>query len=124
MDFHEPLYLAGQLRYLMALRGHATVRSLAYRAEITEVSLGRILREEQNPTISTVRQLAQALGVRPYELLMPPDHDIETPRPDLLAQLLRHAHQLNEPVLHALVTIAAAAITASAPEREREYCQQ
>jgi transcriptional regulator with XRE-family HTH domain len=54
-----------QLRTLAAL----TQEELAGRAGITATALSRIERDEAEPRPSTLRKLATALGVEPYELI-------------------------------------------------------
>lgn len=124
MDFHERLYLGERIEYEMALQG-LNAREVARRADITDMSMSRLRRSKHgeikgNPTLNMLRRVAQALNIHAYELLMPPEFVLATPEFDLLVQLMQHANQLDERMLHALVAMAEAAVLTSAAQLE--YC--
>ena len=53
----------------LRIREAMTQRELAQLAGITETTLSRVERDEREPHMSTVRKLAEALGVHPRELI-------------------------------------------------------
>ena len=66
----EVLYIGDRLRQLRK-RSLMTQEQLAERSGIAVSTVIRIERNQVEPQGSTIRKLAQALGVNPYELVKP-----------------------------------------------------
>jgi transcriptional regulator with XRE-family HTH domain len=62
------VYVGENLRRLRTLNA-LTQAQLAERAELTETAVARAERNETEPHMTTVRKLADALGVHPRELV-------------------------------------------------------
>ena len=72
------LQTTGAVVYLARLRfwreqAALTQAELAAKAGITQTHLSRIERGEIQPRPATIRRLAEALGVRPADLMPPPE---------------------------------------------------
>jgi transcriptional regulator with XRE-family HTH domain len=65
-------HVAGRLRFYRE-RAALTQQELAQKAGITQAQLSRIERLQVQPLPSTIRRLAEVLGVAPSELMGPPD---------------------------------------------------
>ena len=66
----EVLYIGDRLR-LLRKRSLMTQEQLAERSSVAVSTIIRIERNQVEPHGSTIRKLAEALGVEPYELVMP-----------------------------------------------------
>jgi XRE family transcriptional regulator, regulator of sulfur utilization len=62
------VYIGENVRRLR-VREAMTQRELAAKAGITETTISRIERDEREPHMSTIRKLADALGVHPRALV-------------------------------------------------------
>lgn len=59
----------GELIRLLRRRKGWTQRELAQRAGVTQTTIVRLERGDTEPVISTIRKVAEALGVPPAEIL-------------------------------------------------------
>jgi transcriptional regulator with XRE-family HTH domain len=66
----EVLYIGDRLR-LLRKRSLMTQEQLAERSSVAVSTIIRIERNQVEPHGSTIRKLAEALGVEPYELVKP-----------------------------------------------------
>jgi transcriptional regulator with XRE-family HTH domain len=61
-------------RNLRMLRAEAALsqEELADAAKVDRTYIGGLERSVRNPTLAVIERIAEALGVQPYELLLPP----------------------------------------------------
>ena len=62
------VYVGDRLKKLR-IRNALTQAELAEKAELTTAAVARIERNESEPHMTSIRKLAQALGVKPAELV-------------------------------------------------------
>jgi transcriptional regulator with XRE-family HTH domain len=65
----ESMLSRGELIRLLRRRKGWTQRELAQRAGVTQTTIVRLERGDTEPVISTIRKVAEALGVPPAEIL-------------------------------------------------------
>jgi transcriptional regulator with XRE-family HTH domain len=70
---HAVVYIGNRLKELR-IRRALTQEELAAKAGMGKNTVNRIERNLNEPHMSTLRKLAQALGVEPHELLEGEDH--------------------------------------------------
>lgn len=96
------MYLGTNIQYYRALRGWNDTE-LAARAHLDRVSIGRIVRGHQQPSLHTIQVLAEVLGVEVYQLFLPPGRMPPTRMSRPVDTLIQLVIQLPPCVLDSLI---------------------
>lgn len=99
-----PKYLKLFVKNIQRCAHGWTNTELAERSGISQATISLLMREQRNPTLDVVVKLAEAVGVKPHELLMD-DKSSSTVPPDIINLLENQSETVYETIrtmLHAL----------------------